>query len=289
MTDEAWPGGARGALALSFDNLGEAAEIELGAFPEDAPLGEHFTATAVLPRVLEALAEHDLAATFFVEGLNAELYPEALRKIGACGHEVAFHAWRHEDWATLSASEQADNLERGVGAFAELGLRLSGMRPPGGGLGAGGTGVLSRAGLDYCSPAGRGAGTMDGVALLPFEWRHVDASCLLPPMAQVREQIAGTPEPLEPETFLDHLLGEIERLGDEGGFMAIVLHLSMFDWLGGERLKALLDRVATAAGDGVLWVSRSDSIAEHMLDRRDAFRGRTVLDPLSWGGRGAGR
>ena len=42
-----WPGGARGALSLSFDNLGEAAELELGAIGPEAPLGEHFTATRV--------------------------------------------------------------------------------------------------------------------------------------------------------------------------------------------------------------------------------------------------
>jgi peptidoglycan/xylan/chitin deacetylase (PgdA/CDA1 family) len=277
-----WPGGARGALALSFDNLGEAAEIELGAASEGGPLGEHFTATRVLPRVLEALAGRDLAATFFVEGMNAELYPERLRQIAAAGHEVAYHAWRHEDWARLEPGQQSDNLDRGRRAFAALGLELRGMRPPGGGLGSGGTEVLRRAGLRHCSPAGSGAGVDDGIALLPFRWRHVDASCLLPGLAGVREEIAGTTEPLEPGPFLDHLLREIDRLGEEGGYMAIVLHLSMFDWLGEERLWALLDRAALAAGAGRLWVSRSDAIAEHVLDRADAFRGGTVLDPASW-------
>ena len=35
------------ALCLSFDNLGEAAELELGAIAADAPLGRHSTATEV--------------------------------------------------------------------------------------------------------------------------------------------------------------------------------------------------------------------------------------------------
>ena len=46
------PGPARmsaATLCLSFDNLGEAAEIELGALAPDAPLGDHFTATRVVP------------------------------------------------------------------------------------------------------------------------------------------------------------------------------------------------------------------------------------------------
>ncbi|HET6571583.1 MAG TPA: polysaccharide deacetylase family protein, partial [Solirubrobacterales bacterium] len=74
----AWPGGARGALSLSFDNLG---------------VDEGTSAAAALPALLERLAERDLSATFFVEGVNAELDPGALREIAAAGHEVAYHAW----------------------------------------------------------------------------------------------------------------------------------------------------------------------------------------------------
>ena len=65
------------------------------------PRGEHSTATRVLPALLAALHDHELAATFFVEGLNAELYPDALAAIAAGGHEVAYHAWRHETWGEL--------------------------------------------------------------------------------------------------------------------------------------------------------------------------------------------
>src|SRR5262249_44404761 len=156
-----WPGSARGALCLSFDNLGEAAEIELGAVAPDAKPGGHPSVTKSLPAILAALAARGLAATFFVEGLNAEAYPEALRTIAGSGHEVAFHAWRHEEWAGLSAAEQAQNLARGTAAFAELGLEIAGIRPPGGGLGEGGLAVLREGGLRYCSPAGAGAGAAE--------------------------------------------------------------------------------------------------------------------------------
>src|SRR6185437_11906804 len=125
---------------------------------------------------------------FFVEGINAELYPDALKEIAARGHEVAYHTWRHEQWGDLSAEEQAANLARGIEAFGELGLEVGGMRPPGGQLGPGGLGVLREAGLRYSSPEGEAAGAEDGVALLPFRWRHVDASCVLPPLSAGREE-----------------------------------------------------------------------------------------------------
>lgn len=272
-----WPGGARGALCLSFDNLGEAAEIELGAIGAEAKLGAHVTVTRVLPALLEALGQRELAATFFVEGLNAELYPEALETIAAAGHEVAYHAWRHEQWGELTAAEQAENLERGLAAFDALGLRLSGLRPPGGQLGAGGIEVLREADLRYGSPAGEGAGVDSGVALLPFQWRHVDASCVLPPLAPVREQMTGSADPIDPVTFLAYLEGEIERLAQEGGFAAVVLHPFMLDWLGNDNLHTLFDRIAAAEQAG-LWLAPCAAIADHLLAHRRTFQAGTRLD-----------
>jgi peptidoglycan/xylan/chitin deacetylase (PgdA/CDA1 family) len=279
-----WPGGARGALSLTFDNLGEASAIELGAIPPDAPLGDHSTATRILPSLLGELGSRELTVTFFVEGLNAEIYPELLVETDAAGHEVAYHAWRHEHWAGLTAAEQAENLARGRAAFGELGLGIAGFRPPGGGLGRGKLGVLREAGLRYCSPAGAGAGEDGGLALLPFRWRDVDASSVLPGLESVREEIAGDAGALEPGVFLAILEGELDRLAADGGYLAVVLHLGMLDWLGADRLAELLDRVATASASGELCVAPCVDVADHVLSEPEAFAGGTVLDETSWTG-----
>jgi Polysaccharide deacetylase len=267
MPPAEWPDGARGALCLSFDNLG---------------VDEESSAARLLPGLLKQLDEHDLQATFFVEGVNAELAPGALGEIAAAGHEVAYHAWRHETWDELTAAEQAENLARGIDAFDALGLSVAGLRPPGGGLGSVGLAVLREAGLRYCSPAGEGAGVEDGVALLPFQWRHVDATCLLPPLAPVRERMSGSPDPLEPAAFLAYMEVEIERFEGEGGFLSIVLHLPLLEWLDGERVGALLARLAEAAGSGDLWPSSCAEVAEHVLARPSELGGGTRLDPTSW-------
>jgi peptidoglycan/xylan/chitin deacetylase (PgdA/CDA1 family) len=271
-----------GVLSLTFDNLGEAAELEMGAVPAEAPLGRHETALKVLPRLLGQLEDRELAATFFVEGLNAEIYPDLLREIDARGHEVAYHAWRHEQWADLSATEQGANLERGVAAFRRLDLEIAGLRPPGGQLGAGGIGVLREAGLRYCSPAGAGAGFADGVALLPFEWRHVDAGCVLPPLGAAREQIDGSPNPIEPTRFGAWLEEEIARLANDGGYMAIVLHPFMLAWFGDGRLAALLDRIAAAMASDEVWVAPCAEVADHIATHSDRFGNGAVLDTASW-------
>lgn len=270
------------ALSLTFDNLGEAAELELGALPADAPLGRHETALEVLPRLLGLLGDRELAATFFVEGLNAEIYPDLLREIDGRGHEVAFHAWRHEQWAELSAAEQAANLERGLFAFRRLGIEIAGLRPPGGQLGEGSAHVLREAGLRYCSPAGTGAGLEGGVVLLPFEWRHVDAACVLPALTRAREQMTGSPEPVEPAAFIASLKAAIDRLGEDGGYMAIVLHPFMLSWLGEEPLATLLDRVAEVAEGEEVWVAPCAKVAEHVAAHPQRFGNGAVLDTVSW-------
>ena len=271
-----------GLLSLTFDNLGEAAELEMGALATDAPLGRHETALEVVPRLLEQLDQRGIAATFFVEGLNAELYPDLLREIDARGHEVAYHAWRHEQWADLTEAEQAANLDRGIAAFGRLGLKVAGLRPPGGQLGEGGARVLREAGLRYCSPAGAGAGFEDGVALLPFEWRHLDAACVLPPLAAAREQINGSADPIEPATFVVWLEAEIGKLAQDGGFMAIVLHPFMLGWLGDEPLLALLDRVAMASAENEVWVARCGEVAAQISAHSERFGNGAVLDSTSW-------
>jgi len=160
---------------LSFDNLGEVTALARGEWPASAPVGEHWSVTEALPRLLALLDEVDLRATFFVEGLNAELYPDALRELDAAGHEVAFHGWRHEPWGGLEPARERELFERGVEAFDALGLRPIGFRPPGGELTAATIPLLRELGFRYVSPTGDAVSEADGIAVLPFRWEHVDA------------------------------------------------------------------------------------------------------------------
>jgi peptidoglycan/xylan/chitin deacetylase (PgdA/CDA1 family) len=114
------PDSCAAAVSITFDNLGEAVELERGTWPKDMPLGQHPSVTRVLPAILKMLAELGLSATFFVEGLNVEMYRRAMMGIVDEGHEIGYHSWRHEEWQNLKYEQEAQILERGVHALGTL-------------------------------------------------------------------------------------------------------------------------------------------------------------------------
>lgn len=259
----------RAAVAVSFDNLGEASELERGHWPAERPLGEHFSVTRALPRVLELLDEPGIAATFFVEGVNAALYREALLSIDAAGHEVALHGWRHESWADLDREREGALLERGVTALAELGLRAVGFRPPGGELAASSLEALSAAGFRYCSPAGQDVGVNDGVALLPFRWALIDAFHYLPHFAARRQAVLGAPELLSPSALRTTLDRALHNAVESGTLLVMLFHPFLADndaRVG--TLRAVLGALRRLVDEGGVWCAPMREIAAWLLEQQ---------------------
>jgi peptidoglycan/xylan/chitin deacetylase (PgdA/CDA1 family) len=244
------------ALSVTFDNLGEAAEVQLGA---DPPEGEHESVTRSLPRVLDLLQRHGVQATFFCEGLNAERYPDALREIASRGHEVAYHAWCHEQWGELSPDEEEENLRRGMEAFRGLGLDLRGFRPPGGETSDRTAELLRDAGFAYVSPAGSRA----RAGVLPFRWEEVDAFHVLPVFEEQRAQLLGSPEAGGVDAIRGHMLGAVRRVAEEGGSAAIVLHNGMIE-MEEEVVDELLAEAQRRAEAGDLRLGRCDEVARSL-------------------------
>jgi len=129
-----WPQGRQVAVCLTFDVDAEAGF--LGEGPHYAKrlstLSEgRYGVTRGLPRILNMLHQHDIAATFFVPGYTAEIHPEAVQAILAAGHEVGHHGYLHLRNDRVSANEQREEIERGLAALAGAGApRPVGYRSP---------------------------------------------------------------------------------------------------------------------------------------------------------------
>ncbi len=277
-----WPGGARAAVSITVDNLGEAAEIELGLRAADEPRGDHYSVTTALPIVIDALAAARLSATFFIEGVNAETYPDALIEIDDAGHEVAYHAWCHEDWSTLDADAEAANLDRGLAALREIDIEVVGFRPPGGRLTPRTLELLESRGLRHCSPAGSAAG-IDGVVVLPFAWPAVDAFHVLPTFAALREHVTGDSEAGGADAVCAALLQSVDDAIADGGHATLVLHTWMIE-LELDAVRDVLAHVRAAVDDRELWAAPCRDVAAWMVRHAESFGETPQLDDTSWTG-----
>lgn len=260
------PDGRRAAVSVTFDNLGEAAEIEQELWPTDRPVGAHPSVTDGLPWILSLLDDVGLRATFFVEGVNTETYPKVVASIPEAGHEVAYHAWRHEVWSELGPEQERQNLERGLEAFGGLGIRPRGFRPPGGRLTASSSELLEEFGFRYCSPEGESAGVADGLAILPFRWPLVDAYYFYEPFGGLREAHGDAKDPLPASMLRERLISSLETVARDGGHLCLLFHpfLSVEEEHR-EAMRDVLREVQRLVEAGTVWCAPCGEVANQML------------------------
>ena len=78
-------------LSYHIDQIG-AAKNKLALTFDDGP------DPTWTPRILDVLREKNVPATFFVIGLDANKWPQLLRREYAEGHEIGNHTYSHPDW-----------------------------------------------------------------------------------------------------------------------------------------------------------------------------------------------
>jgi peptidoglycan-N-acetylglucosamine deacetylase len=251
------------AVTLTFDNLGEAAEIQRG----EAPARPHPSVTEALPFVLDLLGKLGLRATFCVEAVNAREHPGALRAIAGAGHEIALHGWRHERWSELTAAREREIVARAQAAFAALRIHPTGLRPPGGDLAPHGLQVLAEARLRWCSPEGARAyvDAATGLAVVPFRWPLVDATYLHAPFAGLRERLGLPRAPLAPAEAQARLRAELAADPDPVAATLILHPFLAIEPEARAAIQGLLRHLAGERDAGRLRIAPAATIAAELL------------------------
>jgi peptidoglycan/xylan/chitin deacetylase (PgdA/CDA1 family) len=130
LRPSAWPGGARCAVALSFDSDHETNELRDGAGSLSRLCWGQY-GTLGVERILSVLGRHAVPATFFVPGVTALLHPDEQRRLVEEGHEVGLHGWIHEVASALSPEEERELMLRSAETLERVtGRRPVGMRAP---------------------------------------------------------------------------------------------------------------------------------------------------------------
>src|SRR6266851_2808654 len=98
--------------------------VGLKNFPQTLPLEDHEVVLTfddgpwppTTPRVLAALADECVRATFFLIGKPASEHPGLVRRIAAEGHTIGHHTWLHRSLMQIPASQTREEIDRGIAA-----------------------------------------------------------------------------------------------------------------------------------------------------------------------------
>lgn len=296
-----WPQGARTAIALTFDNMAEAADLQRGLWPSDQPLGSHYSVTQVLPKMLALLKKYDIYITYFIESWNLNHYASFIaNEIAGAGHEVAWHAFQHENWGKLDEREERENFEKsfgkeGLGGFIDgkgkgrgKCLPYRGFRPPGGQIHGDRTLSLCKEyGLGYISPAAENASVanVDGrvVAILPFRWRAVDAYYYMEALEGLRKLKGEQAAPFAESELVERYTTEIDKAIESGEFLSLLFHPFLTN--SPARMDAFETVVAYLAqkrSEGVIWLARCRDIDQQVRQNQRSVSSDPQYDLSDW-------
>jgi peptidoglycan/xylan/chitin deacetylase (PgdA/CDA1 family) len=117
--------GTLGTSRLLRVDAASTPRVGLKSFQQTLPLGDHEVVLTfddgpwppATKKVLAALAQECVRATFFLIGKPASEHPELVRRIAAEGHTVGHHTWLHPSLMRIPPDEAKEEIDRGIAAY----------------------------------------------------------------------------------------------------------------------------------------------------------------------------
>lgn len=255
-----WPTGFRAAAVMSFDFDAEASYVSagLGVEPSGVVAEAAYGPRVGVPLLADVFRRHDVSATFFVPGVDAERHPEVLRSLLAGGHELGVHGYRHVPPSQLSRTEEEDELDRTIAILTDLGADVRGYRSPAWDVSSHTDEILGRRSIAYSSHLMtdiRPFRHPSGVIELPVQW-------ILDDVPQFAWSVAGWTRIIRTCAEVESLwLEEFEAIRQLGGLYVLTMHPLI---MGRPSRVQLLDRIlAQIRSSGDVWIATGREVAEH--------------------------
>lgn len=262
-----WKGGAKAAVALSFDSDHETSTLRWGQSSPGKLSQGQYGARVAIPRIRALLERHGVPASFFVPAVVAKLHPEEQRALVAEGHEIGIHGWIHELNSQLPPANERELQMRAADALEKItGVRPVGIRTPSWDFSAHTLAISREMGLLYDSSLMADddpyelleAGEPTGMVELPVEWIRDDAVYFN--MDRFSALRPYTP----PSAVLEIFKAEFDGAYEEGGLFLLTMHPHIIGHR--SRIKVLDELVSYMRSHKDVWFGTHAEVAQYCKD-----------------------
>ena len=262
-----WPGGARCAVALSFDSDHETGELREGGESIGRLSQGQYGNRAGIPRILRLLQKHAIPATFYVPAVSAMLYPDEQRRVVAEGHEIGIHGWIHERNSILPEAAERDLQMRSADALEKVsGQRPVGIRTPSWDFSPHTLAITRDMGLLYDSSLMADDdcyelvldGQPTGVVELPVEWIRDDAVYFN------MNRFAALRPYTPPSAVLEVFRREFDAAYAEGGLFQLTMHPHIIGHR--SRLMMLEELIRHIRAHAGIWFATHAEVARYVKE-----------------------
>jgi peptidoglycan-N-acetylglucosamine deacetylase len=266
-----WPGGARVAVALSFDSDHETIPLrDAETQPGKLSQGQYGSRTGA-PRIMRLLEQRNIRASFFMPAVSALLHPEEARGYVEAGHELGIHGWIHERTMLLQPADERELAVRSADTLERIcRQRPVGIRTPSWDFSDATLSIIRELGLLYDSSLMAddepyevvADGEPTGLVEIPVEWIRDDA-----PYFSMDRYTAVRPH-TPPRGALTIWRDEFDGAYAERGLFQLTMHPHI---IGHRSRMAVLDELIEyiAGHDGVWWATHAE-VAQYVRDQASA-------------------
>jgi peptidoglycan-N-acetylglucosamine deacetylase len=260
-----WKGGARCAVALSFDSDHDTNELRDGGKSIGRMSWGQYGNRVGVPRILDLLDRYGIKASFYVPAVAALLYPDEQKRLVAEGHEIGIHGWIHELNSVLPYEAERDLMFRATDTLEKItGVRPVGLRTPSWDFSPNTLRIETELGLLYDSSLMADEDCYDlvmdgkstGIVEVPVEWVRDDAVYFM--MNRFQSLRPYTP----PKDVLEIFLREFDAAYQAGGLFQLTMHPHIITPR--SRIWILEEIIRHAQAKGDVWFATHAEVATYV-------------------------